>query len=136
MNKRNYFENTNKDKTYRTLFSFFPLKFYEKFKKIIISFIVIFLIITVVYLIVASYLQNDMAWYCLIIPIFLLIFGSLLLTQININLCIKKFKQQYYSNQKELLNKDQIIVINKRKLFNKRTKFIDQLIQQVYEQIK
>ncbi|WP_129374448.1 hypothetical protein [Malacoplasma penetrans] len=86
----------------------------------------------------ATYLNNPLVWYCCAIPIFFFIFGSLILTTINVEISIKKFKANLYQKQKELTHKDElkIIHLNKKQLFSKRSSFIFNLIDQAWEQLK
>ncbi|BAC43917.1 hypothetical protein D8X55_01890 [Malacoplasma penetrans] len=138
MEYQNFNNLKNKDKLYKQIYNLFPFQFYSKFKKIIlITSIVLFLLI-IIYLIVATYLNNPLVWYCCAIPIFFFIFGSLILTTINVEISIKKFKANLYQKQKELTHKDElkIIHLNKKQLFSKRSSFIFNLIDQAWEQLK
>lgn len=128
----------NKDKLYKQIYNLFPLNFYLKFKRIIFIISIILFVLIIVYLIIATYLNNQIVWYLLSVPILLFIFGSLILTTINVEISIKKFKNNFYSKQKEITNKQELIIIHiqKNKLFAKRSNFIINVIDQVYEQIK
>lgn len=136
MNKKTYINQLKSDGYFQSLYKFFPTKFYNKFKWISIIYTVILFITTVIYLVIATYLNNNIFWYCLAIPIALLIFGSLVLTMINVNLCINKFKQNFYDYLNENNKPKVYLIINKKRLFSKGTNFVDDLIKQAYEQTK
>lgn len=126
----------NNDSFYKEIANEFPLKFYEKFKKINVYLFVFLLIISVTYLIVGSYVKLDIYWYCSIIPCSLFILEPIVLSKINCNLTIKKFKDNLIKKLPEHKHKIINTKIDYKKLYAKRTSFVLELINQYYLSLK
>lgn len=117
---------------YKYLCDIFP-KNYAFIKKINVYIFVLLFLLTIVFLIIATYLNNIKIWYYSPICFFLLFFTPLIISIINCQMTIKKFSRTIYLSTK--FNK-QYVTFDQKKLYKKGINFKEELIKQAYEQLK